>query len=242
LRTSRHQVLGPERGARRNLKCVGSALGWKWSLLCDPNGIPLGSATDGANRHDTTLMDATFDAVDDQRLLEEIETLHLDRGYDNGVIRDTVAAAGITDLICVKKRRGWSGHDHPARPARHALAHRTDQQPAVELRAATAQHGPSCPPPTRSTRPRHSPAHYRETHRLVRSLEHDLTPIKRALSESLGALASSATMAGGPVVAAGPSRVSTRRLAPQIEVAPARGSEPHRFCPSLCPSIALATC
>jgi transposase len=79
-------------------------LGWKWSLLCDRNGIPLGWATDGANRHDTTLVDATFDAVDDQGLLEEIETLHLDRGYDSGVVRAAVTAAGIDDLICSKVR------------------------------------------------------------------------------------------------------------------------------------------
>ena len=79
-------------------------LGWKWSLLCHRNGIPLGWATDGANRHDTTLLDATFDAVDDQGLLEEVETLHFDRGYDNGVVRAAVGAAGIDDLICSKVR------------------------------------------------------------------------------------------------------------------------------------------
>ena len=84
-------------------------LGWKWSLLCDRNGIPLGWATDGANRHDTTLVDATFDAVDDQGLLEEVETLHLDRGYDSGVVRAAVAGAGIDDLICSKKRPAGAG-------------------------------------------------------------------------------------------------------------------------------------
>lgn len=84
-------------------------LGWKWSLLCDRNGIPLGWAIDGANRHDTTLLDATLDAADDQRLLEEIETLHLDRGYDNGVVRTAITAAGIDDLICSKVRRAGHG-------------------------------------------------------------------------------------------------------------------------------------
>jgi len=79
-------------------------LGWKWSLLCDRNGIPLGWAVDGANRHDTTLLDATLDAVDDQGLLDEVETLHLDRGYDNGVVRAAVGAAGVDDLICSKVR------------------------------------------------------------------------------------------------------------------------------------------
>lgn len=84
-------------------------LGWKWSLLTDRNGIPLGWATDGANRHDTTLVDATLDAVDAQGLIEEIETLHLDRGYDSGPTRAAVIASGINDLICAKKRPAGNG-------------------------------------------------------------------------------------------------------------------------------------
>ena len=84
-------------------------LGWKWSLRCDRNGTPLGWAIDGANRHDTTLVDATFDAADDQGLLIDIETLHLDRGYDNGPTRAAVAYAGIADLVCAKRRSAGNG-------------------------------------------------------------------------------------------------------------------------------------
>ena len=40
-----------------------------------------------ANRNDSVLLPATLEAVDDQGLLDEISTLHLDRGYDNGVVR-----------------------------------------------------------------------------------------------------------------------------------------------------------
>jgi transposase len=79
-------------------------LGWKWSLLCDRNGIPLGWAIDGANRHDMVLLEATLDEVAERGLIADIETLHLDRGYDNGVVRATVAAAGIDDLICSRVR------------------------------------------------------------------------------------------------------------------------------------------
>jgi hypothetical protein len=35
-------------------------LGWKWSLFTERNGIPLGWATDGANRHDTVLFEPTL--------------------------------------------------------------------------------------------------------------------------------------------------------------------------------------
>ena len=79
-------------------------LGWKWSLLADRDGIPFGWATDGANRHDTILLPATLAAAAERGLLGEIDTLHLDRGYDNNVVRSLIADAGIDDLICARKR------------------------------------------------------------------------------------------------------------------------------------------
>jgi transposase len=79
-------------------------LGWKWSLLCDRAGIPVGWATTGANRHDSILVPATLDAVAERGLLDDIETLHLDRGYDSRIVRDLVAACGIDDLICAQCR------------------------------------------------------------------------------------------------------------------------------------------
>jgi transposase len=79
-------------------------LGWKWSLLADRNGIPLGWATDGANRQDTILLPATLAAAAERGLLGEVDTLHLDRGYDNSVVRNLIADAGIDDVICSRKR------------------------------------------------------------------------------------------------------------------------------------------
>jgi transposase len=78
--------------------------GWKWSLLADRNGIPFGWATDGANRHDVILFEPTLVAGSGRGLIVDIETMHLDRGYDNGRVRETVARFGIDDLICAKKR------------------------------------------------------------------------------------------------------------------------------------------
>jgi transposase len=80
-------------------------LGWKWSLLADRAGIPIGWATDGANRHDVILFEPTLIAAQQRGLIVDIETLHLDRGYDSGRIRDYVTKSGIDDLICGKKRR-----------------------------------------------------------------------------------------------------------------------------------------
>ncbi|GEM_PF-101236 len=82
-----------------------SKRGWKWSLFAERNGIPLGWASDGANRHDTVLLEPTLTAVGERGLLADIETLHLDRGYDNSVVRRLVAALRIDDLVCAKRRR-----------------------------------------------------------------------------------------------------------------------------------------
>jgi transposase len=80
-------------------------LGWKWSILTDKNGIPIGWAIDGANRHDSVLFPATLDAAKMRGLLEEIETMWLDRGYDSGPIREELATAGIDDTVIAKKRK-----------------------------------------------------------------------------------------------------------------------------------------
>ncbi len=48
--------------------------GWKWSLLTDRGGIPVGWATDGANRHDTVLFAATLEAAGRRGLVCDIET------------------------------------------------------------------------------------------------------------------------------------------------------------------------
>jgi transposase len=78
--------------------------GWKWSMLTERAGIPLGWATDGANRNDVMLAAPTLDAVAARGLLEEIETLHLDRGYDNTRVRIACVERGLNDVICAKRR------------------------------------------------------------------------------------------------------------------------------------------
>jgi len=87
-------------------------LGWKWSLFTDRNGIPVGWATDGANRHDTVLFEPTLAEVIERGLLSDTETLHLDRGYDSAAVRELCASVGITDLIGARQRR--AGEPKPA--------------------------------------------------------------------------------------------------------------------------------
>ena len=79
-------------------------LGWKWSVASDGHGVPIGWAIDGANRNDIPMLEPTLDAVAEAGLLADIETLHLDRGYDYPAVRERLAKRGLTDLDV--QRRG----------------------------------------------------------------------------------------------------------------------------------------
>ena len=79
-------------------------LGWKWSVAVEAHGIPIGWAIDGANRNDIRLLEPTLEAVDGAGLLVDIDTLHLDRGYDYPVVRQRLARLGMQDLSI--QRRG----------------------------------------------------------------------------------------------------------------------------------------
>jgi hypothetical protein len=71
-------------------------LGWKWSVAAEGHGIPIGWSTDGANRNDLRMLEPTLDAVDQAGLLIDIGTLHLDRSYDSGAVRDRLASLAST--------------------------------------------------------------------------------------------------------------------------------------------------
>jgi transposase len=89
-------------------------LGYKWSLFSDTGGIPLGWAIDGANRHDIILLEPTLETVAQRGLHHDVETIHLDRGYDASTVRDALAVHGITDTVIAVKRK--PGEPKPAGP------------------------------------------------------------------------------------------------------------------------------
>src|SRR6516164_6039338 len=80
-------------------------LGWRWSIATDAGGIPIGWAAAGANIHDDLILGATLDAVEGHGLLVEVETLHLDRGYDTQYVRAACAARGLGDLVIAERKR-----------------------------------------------------------------------------------------------------------------------------------------
>src|SRR5450830_281691 len=70
---------------------------------CSP--IPIGWVIDAGNRGDSILLEPTLKAVADRGLLLDIETLHLDRGYDSALTTQRCQALGLTDIVCAKKKR-----------------------------------------------------------------------------------------------------------------------------------------
>jgi len=80
-------------------------IGWKWSLATDLFGIPIGWVIDGANRNDSILLAPTLQTVADRGLLLDVETLHLDRGYDSLLTTQRCHDLGLNDIVCAKRKR-----------------------------------------------------------------------------------------------------------------------------------------
>lgn len=78
--------------------------GWKWSIAVDSHGIPVGWSVAGANRNDCKLVEPTLDTITRRGLTPDIETIHLDRGYDYDFVRDQIAQAGIDDTVISRRR------------------------------------------------------------------------------------------------------------------------------------------
>jgi putative transposase len=73
--------------------------GVKRSLLVEGNGVPIGVAIDGANRHDKKLVEATIDSLAAERpepTPECLQGLCLDKGYDYDNTRALLQEFGFT--------------------------------------------------------------------------------------------------------------------------------------------------
>ncbi len=75
---------------------------WKRSGMTDGYGIPLGRVLAGANRHDSPLLTATLDRLEDLGPLPDHITVHLDAGYDSDKTRTELATRGLYGRIARK--------------------------------------------------------------------------------------------------------------------------------------------
>lgn len=117
---SQHKAPCGGEGTGRNHTDRGK-LGWKWSIITDAAGIPFGVATNGANRHDIALLVPTLSDAQRNGLIGDIETLHLDRGYDAAWVRQHVTDIGIGDLVADRKRKARAPGDGRVTPQRVPL-------------------------------------------------------------------------------------------------------------------------
>ena len=78
--------------------------GIKRSVLVDGKGIPLGSVSAPANRHDSPLLAPTLDAARALGLVAEGASVRLDRGYDSDLTRQRLLERGLVAEISKKGR------------------------------------------------------------------------------------------------------------------------------------------
>ena len=78
--------------------------GIKRSVVVDGRGIPLGSVSAPANRHDSPLLAPTLDAARALGLVTEGARVHLDRGYDSELTRTRLLERELVAEISQKGR------------------------------------------------------------------------------------------------------------------------------------------
>ena len=112
--------------------------GTKRSMLTDADGIPLGMVVAGANRHDSKLLEDTFESVPiDLPEPDEAYKQHLclDKGYEvdpgmkpvvhNDFIREVVENWAYTPHIRSRREEKQAKADNPAYKARRWVVERT---------------------------------------------------------------------------------------------------------------------
>jgi hypothetical protein len=135
-------------------------------------GVPLGWEQAGANRNDCVLLDPTLDAIDGRGLLDEIGTLHLDRGYDDNNHNNVAARCaelGLDELVCAKRRKnGAVTTKLPVPLGMRWAVERTNSW--LSNLGIMPQHRPVPPPAPRPVRPRRRLHAHRQAHQVGRPL------------------------------------------------------------------------
>jgi transposase len=90
--------------------------GWKWSIATDRHGVPFAWVPAAANENDCTVFAPTMRAVLARGLLVDIETVHLDRGYDTTGVREICSNLGVETVTAKIRRRGKDKSERTKRP------------------------------------------------------------------------------------------------------------------------------
>lgn len=102
--------------------------GTKRSLLTEGNGVPIGLAVEGANRHDMKLTDPTLQSQIVQRpepTAEHPQNLCLDKGYDYDAVREIAAACQYIAHITARSEEAQEKREIPGYRARRWVVERT---------------------------------------------------------------------------------------------------------------------
>jgi putative transposase len=102
--------------------------GTKRSLLTEGNGVPIGLAVVGANRHDMKLTEATLGSHVVPRpepTEDKPQHLCLDKGYDYDLVREVVAARSYIAHIMARGEEAQEKREIPGYRARRWVVERT---------------------------------------------------------------------------------------------------------------------
>jgi len=97
-------------------------------VLCEGEGLPIGVAVDGANRHDMKLAEETLESVPVERptpTKAKPQNLCLDKGYDYDEVRELADAFGYTAHIRARGEEAQAIKHEAGFKARRWVAERT---------------------------------------------------------------------------------------------------------------------
>jgi putative transposase len=103
-------------------------LGTKRSLLTEANGVPVGLAVEGANRHDKKLVEATLESIAVERpepTEQEPQGMCLDKGYDYDDTRELVREFGFTAHVRARGEEAKELKREAGQKARRWVVERT---------------------------------------------------------------------------------------------------------------------